>query len=317
MPTRSPFILIGDPFLCEEKRREILAALAKEYGPDLAITLRRAGDLPIPELLSEARTLPFLAPAQVLGLRDADRLTKGDLELLETYFQSPLPQTLFLFEAESLDRDHPLFERGKKSGQIFQLNPERGKLSGEFIRRKLNQAGKKISGDALSLLEEHVGESLVFLDSVLEELILRAGEKPVIDREAVEACEEKLAHFEGFDLLDAMTQKDLGKALERMEDLLETSGSDFPALVGLLHWQLRRLWEAKRWLREGTAEREVARRLRLYSGREPAFFASVRRFSEENLRKMLEGLFKLDRNFKTGRAEGRYEIESWLAQAIG
>jgi DNA polymerase-3 subunit delta len=310
-------VLVGDPFLCEEKRKEIITSLEKEFGSGLPITLRTVGDFSLESLLAEARTLPFLSSAQLFSIRRADQLKKGDVELLESYFKSPHPQSIFVFETDSLEKGHPLLQWGERAKQIVRLEPQAGRLTADFIRRKLKESGKKITEEALRLLEARLGDAFLFLDTLLDQLIFYSGEKGEIDRNAVEALEERLARFEGEDLMEALAVRNVSKALEILNDLLEGSSRDTPALIGLLHWQLRRFWEAKRELEKGCSEREVASRLRLWPARTPAFFQSLRRFSRRELERILEGLFELDWRLKTGRTEGRYEIESWLVSAIG
>lgn len=310
------FVLIGAPFLCEEKRQEILSGLEKEFGPGLPVALRRPGEIALASLLSEARTLPFLARAQVFCLRDADQWTKNDLALWKDYFESPHPQTFFLFEAESLDKGHPFLEWAGRAKQLFLLESQTERIVAHFIREKLNRAGKKITREALGLLEERLGTSFGFLDSFLDQLILGAGEEPEIGRAAVEAFDERLFQWEGGDLIQALAEKNIQKALEVLNDLVEESARDFPSVLGLIHWQLRRFWEAKEWLRQGLSEREISSRLRLFGEREGAFFRQLGRFSLEELEEILERLFELDWRLKTGRAEGRYEIEGWLIQSL-
>jgi len=311
------FVLIGDSFLCEEKRKEILASFQKEFGPNFAVTLCHTDDLPVTQLLSEARTLPFLAPAQLLCVRSAERLTKNDLETLGGYFESPNLQTFFIFEAEKLDKAHPLLEWAKKWGQVISLQAQQGRIAEDFVQKKLKQARKKISPDALRLLESRVGDSFIFLDSLLDQLILDAGDKSEIDPSTVEALEEKLIRFEGFDLIESLQERNLPQALQILNDLLELNGEDFISLLGLLHWQLRRFWEAKKAMAEGAQERDLCAKLRLYPPRDAIFFRHLRRFSRQDLEKIIETLFDLDWKLKTGRAEGRYEVESWLVNAIG
>jgi len=313
----SLFVLIGDPFLCEEKRKEIIASLQKKFGPSLTLAIRRVGDVPAETLTAEARTLPFLCEAQILCVRDTDRFTKIDLELLSAYFQSPNTQTQFIFEAESLEKNHPAFQWAKSGGQVFSLAPQRERIAGDFIQNKLKQAQKKITPDALELLESRVGDSFVFLDSLLDQLILYSGERREIDARAVEALDEKLIRFEGFDFLDALAERNLPQALEVLDGLLETNGQDAFSLIGLLHWQIRRFWEAKLRITEGVSERDVASRLKLFPPRDVPFFKSLRRFKLEDLEKILDGLFELDWQLKTGRAQGRTEVEKWLVSAIG
>lgn len=311
------FVLVGDPFLCEEKRREIIASLQEKSGAPLSVTVHRAGENPTATLLSEARTLPFLASGQVLCLREAARLTRDDLELFEAYFHSPQSQTFFIFETEDLEKSHPFLAWSGRRGQVIFLAPESQKRVRDFIRRKLAAAGKKMTADAGRLLESRIGDSPMFLDSVLDQLILFTGGKTEIDSGAVDAFEEKLSRFDGFDLLRELSQRHLTRALEILNGLFEETGEDLPSLLGILHWQLRRFWEAKRWADQGMTEREISERLRLYSAKASLFFSSLARFSVKDLERILEGLFELDLQFKSGRAGGRYEIERWLVQSIG
>ena len=312
------FLLIGDSFLTQEKRKAILASLEKEWASSLPATLSRAGDLAIDSLLAEARTLPFLAAAQVFCVRDVQEFTKNEVELWANYFASPHPQTIFIFEAESLEKGHPFLEWAAKARQLFFLEPESGRIVADFIRRKLSQARKKISPEAFELLESRIGDSVLFLDTALDQLILSVGEHSEIGRLEVETLlEEELTQSEARDLVQALAEKNLPKAVGILNRLLELSNRDVPALVGFLHWQLRRFWEAKKWLAQGQSEREVSERLRLSPSRTQAFFKELNRFSLEKLEAAIKGLFDLDWKLKTGRAEGRYEIENWLVSSMG
>ena len=311
------FVLVGDRFLCEEKRKEILNTLQKEWGPDFQMSVRRAGDIPTKDLISEARTLPFLASWQALCLRDVDQCTKEDVALWREYLKSHHPKTILLFESESLERDHPLFESAAKARQVFSLEREGGRLAARLIEEKLKSADKRMTAEARKLLEERLGDSYSFLDSVLEQLIVSSGEKREIDRSAVEAFDEKLQQWEGEDLLEAMSELDFTKALTILNNLLELNFRNFPAVVGLLHWQLRRFWEAKRWQAEGLNEQEISSRLRLFSGRAAHFYKQLSSFTLREIEKILAGLFELDWQLKSGRADGRYEIEVWLSEAVG
>lgn len=310
------FVLVGNSFLCEEKRKEILSGLAKQFGASLAVTLHRAEEVDLGSVFAEARTLPFLSPAQVICLQSVDRFSKGDIALWQSYFESPAPHTTFIFEAESLEKGHPFLEWGGQAGQLFFLQTQKERMVASFIRRKLQQAGKTITSGALEVLESRLGDSLAFLDSMLEQLILYVGDKSEIDSQALEALEEQLAQFEGRDFVQALLIRDLPKALAILNRLLEVSDRDLPSLIGLLHWQLRRFWEAKKALTQGVSEQEMASRLGLWSSRAQSFFSEVRRFSLEELERVLEGLFELDWRIKSGRGVGLYEMENWLISGV-
>ena len=310
------FVLIGDPFLTEQKRKEILSTLAGSVRSPLPLTLRRGGETPIAEILTEARTLPFLVSAQAFCVRDADQLSKNDLALLDEYFKSPNLKSFFFFESESMGRDHPLAQSAAKAHQVFFLEPQSEKIVSHFVHEKLKSSGKKLSREAEELLQSKIGDSFLFLDSVLNQLILAAGEKDQIEAADIEALGERLAELETDDLLEALASRNVARALTAINDLLESNFRDFPSVAGLLHWQIRRFWEAKKWQAEGVPEREISLRLKLSSSRETGFYTQLRRFSLKKLEEILKGLFDLDWRLKSGRAEGRFEIEEWLVTSL-
>lgn len=311
------FLLIGDPFLLEEKRKELLAAFEKEWGPQLASSRLGAEDLSLESVLAAARTLPFLAPAQIFCIGQAEKFKKDQIELWQRYFESPHPQSFFIFEAESLDKNHPFLDWARRFGRLFWLESDARRVVPKFMAEKLKQAGKKITPEARGLLESKVGDSLLFLDSLMDQLVLLSGEKAEIDRAVVEQLEEKFSFYEGWDLVGALGERNLPKALEILEGLLEISGQDVYSLIGLLHWQLRRFWEARKSLSEGRPEQEVLDRLHLSARQAPFFLRELKRFSLADLEKALEGLFHLDWDLKSGRAEGRCDLDRWLVSAIG
>jgi len=310
------FVLLGHSFLCEEKRKEIIASLEKEYGASLAVSIRRAGEIPLAQWMTEARTLPFLVPAQVFSIRDADQFSKSDWNAWQEYFESPHPQSLFIFEASSFEKNPAVVEKAAQAKQVFFLKPKAESMVARFIQEKLRRAAKKIGPETQRLLESWVGESFLFLDSILDQLILHTGARSEISPADLEILDEKWAQLEGDDLLRALGERNAARALAALNDLLEANFRDFPSVSGLLHWQLRRLWEAKKCETQGLGERDIAAKLRLSPVRSQYFFRELKRFSLEELERILEGLFELDWQLKTGNAEGRYEIERWLISGI-
>ena len=310
------FVLIGHPFLCEEKRKVIIASLEKEFGSPLAVTLRQAGEAPVAEWILEARTLPFLVSAQVFSIRDADQFAKSDWNLWQEYFESPHSKSFFIFEAASFEKNPGVVEKAAQAKQVFLLKPQTESMVARFIQEKLKRSAKTMNPETQRLLEARVGDSFLFLDSLLDQLILCTGERSEITPADLEILDEKLIQLEGSDLLRSLAERNAPRALAALNDLLEANFRDFSSVSGLLHWQLRRLWEAKKWQAQGLGEREIAAKLRLSPARTTYFFRELKRFSLEELERILEGLFELDGQLKTGNAEGRYEIERWLISGI-
>ena len=99
--------------------------------------------------------------------------------------------------------------------------------------------------------------SFFFAFSLLFFMILLISESVKIEKLA-----QEFLHYEPFDLTEALARKDIAQALKIFHFFYEMS-EDITMIVGLLHWQLKRLWQAKKILAHGGGPNDVARTLRI------------------------------------------------------
>lgn len=168
--------------------------------------------------------------------------------------------------------------------------------------------------EALARLEESAGEFPAFLDSILEQLITYAGETSSITEPMVEIFEQNLGESDTFALTEAISQRKTSAALVLAHALMEKNNRDAVMLIGLLHWQIRRLWQARVLLDRGESEGAVLKKCRVYPGQAPYFLKSLRTFPRKKIEQALEGLFSLDRQMKSGNVETGAALESWLVR---
>lgn len=313
----STALLVGDPFLVENKFREIVEDKKKTFKSELHLATYRLSETSLEAVLAEARGLPFLANFQIFRIKDIEKVREKDLGPLEAYLEKPFESTLLIFESVSLGQDHALTKLLSKKGKVLRF--EEGSLKGNiasFARIKLKQFGKTASPDAFRKLEEQFAEAPIYLDSVLEQLITYSGEKKEIDESMVEAFQENWKKPDAFALTDAIANRRTGEAISLLKDLLEEE-SDIMGLVGLLHWQIRRFWQAKVLQEEGKPESEVLRRSKVYGYQTEKFTQALRAFTRKKLERALEDLFQLDWGLKTGRIEGIPALENWVMRMTG
>ncbi|MDA9101245.1 hypothetical protein N9K06_01070, partial [Omnitrophica bacterium] len=103
------------------------------------------------------------------------------------------------------------------------------------------------------------------------------------------------------------------RALLLLEQVMEAQ-DDLFGLMGLLHWQIRKLWHGKYLLEHGYSERAMLEACKISPKQAPYLLRQLKSFSLKKLEEALEGLFQIDWKFKSGRAQGPLEIESWLLQ---
>lgn len=311
----SVYLLVGDAFLVEEHRKSILKTLSQKFGSSLTVFQQDLAETKIENLLGQVRTLPFLAEAQAFVLKNAERLNEKTVEILNAYLSDPNPASHLIFESNQLDRRSDLAAVIGKFGEVQFLDDKLKKsASSKFIQTKVRQFGKSITPDALSRLDDQVGAMPVFLDSILEQLIQYAGDKTEITIEMVELFEENWQEVDVFSLANAVASRQPERAILLLKQILSDQGEDVTALVGLLHWQIRRLWQVKYLMEHGHSESEALRQGRISPKQAPYFSRQLRAFSLQKLDAALEGLFQLDWRIKSGRGEGALELETWVIE---
>jgi len=308
-------LISGDPFLRTQKAKAIVADIEKKSSGPRAHQSFRLEELPLENILSNARTLPFLVEGQVFYIQGAERLKGEDLDLLARYLANPSAGTALIFEADSLEGCAELQKLIKENGQVFVLAKEESRTAAQtYLQQKLSRVKKTLTPSAKTRLLEMCGEAVGFLDSMLERLIQYAGDKPEINEDMVAEFEEKWTEVTVFQLTNALLARDTAALLRTFAELTRDSEADLVSLIGILHWQLRLLWQGAVLADGGAADSETFARLKIPPFRQRSFVAAIRGFGTEKLERAIESLYQLDKRSKTGQLEGVAGLESWLLQ---
>lgn len=305
------FLIAGDPFLRSQKAKDLVAGIEKKSGEALTQQTFDLDEIPLETALSAARTMPFFSAGQVLFLQNAASLKEADLAALTAYLERPAPKTALILEADELKGASELQQLMKTHGQVFVLAKDEARGAGAaFIQQKLSQYGKKMTSGARARVLAMCGEAVMFLDTMIERLAQFAGEAQEIDEDMVNRFEENWTEMDVFKLTNALVDRDPARALKVFRDLMGFYEADLISLVGILHWQLRQLWQAAMLLRSGAGEREICSKLRMSPNR----LGALRRFPVERLEAAVEALYQIDRKSKTGLIEGVSGVEAWLLE---
>ena len=312
-PLAPAILLSGDSFLTDQKFSSLLNEIRSKKKGEVTSQVYYLSEKPLADVLKEARNLPFLAVAQVFRLKEAGKLKQKDLEPLVAYLDKPSSEAFLIFEGDSIEKSHALSKLLSKKGQAFFVEPaEKKSASSRFIREKMKYAKKTMGRGALMRVEEMAGEAPSFLNSILDQLILYSAESPEITEEMITKFEENWNRVDVFTLTDAIASRKTGKALVLLKELLEENNGDIFSLLGLLHWQIRRFWQARVLLDEGKPEGAFLKKCRVSPRQAPFFKRQLQAFSRLKLEKALEGLFQMDWKVKTGQTNGPLALEQWV-----
>lgn len=270
----------------------------------------------IGDIIERARDLPFLSRFRVIILRDIDRLTKPQLNILCSYLKDPVATTCMILTTKRGQIDKALKELVALKGVIFhfpRLN-ERQLIS--WIRAKAKELGISISGDAVQLLYQIVGEDTMDLFSELQKLSMGFECKKEITSEDIKRVAFQSRIYGIFELMDAVSERDLKKSSMILRRYMEIQGPKDGALIiiGMLNRQVKLLLQVKDILeKKGEAGREeISEILGAARFTLNKIIRQSQLWDKEELYLALRLLYRADERLKSGHSPYNHIIEDLI-----
>jgi len=257
----SPWVLVcgDDEFAVAQRARRLYDAWCAEVGgmdheiiEADAATVDEAMKL-VARLREALQTLPLFGTGKVVWFRRCSLLGDDRVAVSEpvTELMAGLAQELKAFDwrnvrllisAGKADKRRTFYRTVDKAGRVETMTG----LSAEdkdwvaraerFVRQALEERGQDIEPEALAVLVAAVGPHLRQLASETEKVSVYAGSRRAIRVADVEAVVSRNKQSEAFGLGEALGNRDLSRALRRLdEDLWEVRTQPGRSAIGLLY----------------------------------------------------------------------------------
>lgn len=265
-------------------------------------------------------------------------------EHLEELLQHRIPPgNHLILVAEAVDRRKKLFKIISELGVVLHFpkikteQKQKERLMDQ-VRGMLAEQGKKLTPEAWETLGRKTGFQLRESVSAVEKLMIFAGEKSTIDETDVDAVVGKSKEDSVFQLVSALTEKNLAGSLQIFQDLI-LQGVPYLMILAMISREIRHLLQAKLLLRSGALpgyrfdmdygefQRKIPSQLKdlaaqggkkemgLISQHPFAVYQSLkssRRFTYETLLEHLDQLVQIDILMKSTGRDERLMIERLL-----
>lgn len=282
-----------------------LRSLAGE--PTLNVQVFDAADHSLQAVLEAARQLPMFGPRRVV-VAAADpwlgggrgSLGAGDLADLEAYAADPTPSTTLVFVAAEPDRRLKAVRVLEQAGQVVHCRAPGPKEAPDWVQRRAQELGGRITRRAALLLVALVGTDLGRLDSELAKAVDYAGQGAVVGEEHVRAVASAAAPARIFDLLDAVAEGRAADAARQVPLLLETGEPPLRVLAALTR-QMRTLLQVRLLADRGWGADDLQKRLRLHPYVVKKSLQQARRWEPWDLAQGLMACVEAETDVKTGR----------------
>jgi DNA polymerase III subunit delta len=164
-------------------------------------------------LINACRRYPMFAERQVVLLKEAQQMR--DIDKLEAYIENPLSSTILVvsYKEKKVDGRSKLAKLLKDKAEVFTTKKMYDNQLPEWTRELVESKGYSISQKALMLLVEHIGNDLSRIDNEIEKVLVNLGTRKTIDEDDIEKYVGVSKEYNVFELQDALTKKDLSKAI--------------------------------------------------------------------------------------------------------
>jgi len=222
-------------------KKEALRKLKEKIvtgGEDFNFQVLSATSCGSREILEFAFQLPFKGERQLLVVEEADKLSLKDQKSLLSYLKNPVKSTCVVFTGDGFDHRTGFYNFFGKEGKIVFFRPLNEFEMIEWIREKVEDAGKIITEDAAFELYRRIGKDLFLLEGEIEKLVAFVHPSSCIESSHVRKITGERFQEDIFDFLDIFKKKDLPFALYRLNRLF-LKGEDPLGIVSMLAREIR------------------------------------------------------------------------------
>jgi len=298
----SIFLFVGtERYLKDNELSRLKTSLLGTDSSNLDYKIFYAGETNIGQILDYVNGSSLFSSKRLAVIRDPEKLPKEDRGRLAGYISNPSDSAFLVMDTEdgSIIEELAPVARNIRISRFGELTDS--ELS-TWIERYAAGKGKGISQDAVHVLKELTGRSLLILSGELEKLVMYAGQRPMIDASDVENLVGKSAIASGFDIAWAIGEKNIDKALAIVSELI-AGGKRPHEIIGLLCWHLNRILKAKSLYAKGESAAAVAGILKIHRRYNEQFFRQVRSFGFDQLKSKLDTLLEADMGIKRSRLD--------------
>lgn len=305
---KSVYLIYGEEgYLRENYAEKLLKALVSP-GDNLNFSRFDGDSADIREILSLARTLPFMAEKRVVFVRDSGFFHKACDELYD-YLESPSGDTVLIFNEEKTDKRSRNFKAVAKLKGDVQAVPMTGEKLKKWVAAYFSKKfDKKIRETTVELLLSRVGTDMSVLSSEISKIAGFAGSREVIEDADVTAMTKQNPSGSVFEMIEAMTLKKQKEAVSIYYEMLEAKENPY-GILSLIERNFRIIYIVKELTEKKETKQSIAEAAGIRDFLVPKYQRQAQKYSRTKLRQILDECAASDADSKSGRIKDTLAVE--------
>lgn len=282
----------NEPLFIEEKIAEINAKahgdVIKFDGNDKDFSIDFMVDTCLSNNLFSQNNLVLVKDAPFLTKKIDDKLLKPLLD----YVEDPIYETDLVFYSldNRLNGKLKAYKAISKNAQRFELNNLDYRNFDTYVNQQCNFNQLDINRDAVYLLNSICKRSATLLKQNIEILKNYPGK---ITTQVVEKLCTAYDENDSFDLINALTNRDISKAISIERKIMDDNDS-IMSVIGLLAFQLRFLYQLSYLVSIGKKRNEIIQEMNCSDARYNMSLETIKKLSSKKIIELLDRLSKLD-----------------------
>lgn len=169
-------------------------------------------------IMEVARRYPMMADRQIVIVKEAQSVRADQLNKLHSYAARPNESTVLVISCRgAVAKGKELIDAVKKNGEIFESKKLNDRNVGPVIQQLITSHGLTVDPKALTMLRDYIGTDVARLYNEINKLALILGKGAQVTPEVIERNIGISKDYNNFELIDAITVRDGGKAFRIVE----------------------------------------------------------------------------------------------------
>ena len=307
------FLYGEEDFLVDEIVDTIVAEGVDTAARGFDLDVMHGNDMDCKDLVSIASSFPMMGKKRVVVVKDFDRMPNK--ELLEPYLEQPSPSTSLVLVAAKPDtrkKPYPLLKKISVGGEFSRMYDNEIPA---WIQRRVKSLKKAISPEAAELLHASVGNSLREIANQLEKVSIALGGRTTIEAKDIEAVVGISREFTVFELTKMVGDKNVPKAFEIVERMLDAGESPQYIIVMLTrHFiVLSKLRELKS---TGQSDFALAGAVRVSPYFVKEYLSHLRNYPPAAVENAFLALARADKELKSSMTDSKLVMDVLLCEIV-
>jgi len=190
---------------------DVLTEEEKEFN----LNILYGKETSVDQIISICKKYPLMSKHQIVLVKEAQDLSRSFDGLID-YFKKPLESTILIinYKHKSIDKRKSSFKELKKNAKVFESKKLYDNQVQNWINDTINSAGFSIDRKSVSLINEHLGNSLSKISNEIDKLLEIKKKEKIIELDDIEKYIGISKEFNNFELRKALGEKNYNKAFQ-------------------------------------------------------------------------------------------------------